>query len=339
MPTEVPEAPAESSSAIGSGPQPELVVLKPLSGWRLVDLREVWRHRELLLFFTWRDITVRYKQTLLGAAWALIQPALMMVVFTIFLGHMAGVDSGGYPYPIFVYAGLLPWTFFAGSISRAGNSVVSAQNIITKVYFPRLVLPMASVTAALLDFFIAFMLMLVLMGVYRVALSPAMLLLPMVLALAFLAAVGVGTIMAALNVAYRDLRQVLPFIVQIWLFATPTVYMNIDGPSRETAQTPVAVAVAHTNGGAADDKTTVPEKQPADAEEPAASTGSILPAGAKALLALNPMTGIIGFFRAVILGNTLPWIALAQSAAIIFGLLLLGLFYFYRSESSFADVI
>jgi lipopolysaccharide transport system permease protein len=202
-------------------------VIEPARAWQLINVRELWQFRELIFFLAWRDVKVRYKQTALGAAWAVLQPALMMVVFTIFFGRLAHVSSGGVDYSVFVYAGLLPWTFFATAITSAGNSVVGSERLITKVYFPRLAVPFASVGAALVDCLIAFGLLLVLMFWHGVTPGWHLLLVPVFLALVLLAAVGVGTLLAALNVAYRDFRYVIPFLTQFWMFATPTVYMAL----------------------------------------------------------------------------------------------------------------
>jgi lipopolysaccharide transport system permease protein len=202
-------------------------VIEPARAWQLINVRELWQFRELIFFLAWRDVKVRYKQTALGAAWAVLQPALMMVVFTLFFGRLAHVSSGGVAYSVFVYAGLLPWTFFATAITSAGNSVVGSERLITKVYFPRLAVPFASVGAALVDSVIAFGLLLVLMFWHAVTPGWHLLLVPLFLALVLLAAVGVGTLLAALNVAYRDFRYVIPFLTQFWMFATPTVYMAL----------------------------------------------------------------------------------------------------------------
>jgi len=204
----------------------------PSSGWQLLNVRELWQFRELLFFLTWRDVKVRYKQTLLGAAWALLQPLMMMVVFTIFFHKKAGISSGEWPYTVFVYSGLLPWTFFATAITQAGNSVVGSERLITKVYFPRLAIPFASVGAAVVDFLIAFSLLIGLMLWYGILPGLNLLVAPAIFACVVLAALGVGTLLAALNVAYRDFRYVIPFLVQIWLFATPTIYM-VAGESGE----------------------------------------------------------------------------------------------------------
>jgi lipopolysaccharide transport system permease protein len=205
---------------------PTRTVIEPPAGSQLVNVRELWQFRELVFFLAWRDVKVRYKQTLLGAAWALLQPFLMMMVFTIFFGRMAGVPSGGLDYPLFAYAGLLPWTFFATAITNAGNSVVGSERLITKIYFPRLAVPFATAGAAVVDFVIAFGLLIALMVYYRVAPGINLLLAPLIFGLILLAALGIGTLLAALNVAYRDIRYVIPFLVQLGMFATPTVYMQ-----------------------------------------------------------------------------------------------------------------
>jgi lipopolysaccharide transport system permease protein len=201
-------------------------VIEPPHGWQLVNVAELWRYRELLGFLIWRDVKVRYKQTLLGAAWAILQPAMMMVVFTVFFSRLAKVPAGDMPYPLFVFAGLLPWTFFSTSIANAANSVVGSERLITKIYFPRLSIPFASVGAAVVDFCMATGLLLVLMLWYGHLPGPSLLLAPVLMLIIGLAATGVGTLLAALNVAYRDFRYVVPFLVQLWMFATPSIYMN-----------------------------------------------------------------------------------------------------------------
>ncbi|MGO9465975.1 MAG: ABC transporter permease [Isosphaeraceae bacterium] len=222
------EAVAETFAAGAAEQSPASVVtrIRPAQGWQRINFGELWQFRELVYFLTWRDVQVRYKQTVLGAAWAILQPLLMMIVFTIFFSRLAGVSSGGLPYPLFAYAGLLPWTFFATAIGAAGNSVVGSERLITKIYFPRLAVPFAAVGAAVVDFVVAFGLLLGMMVYYRVAPGPGILLVPAILAVILLAALGVGTLLAALNVAYRDFRYVIPFLIQIWMFATPTVYMQ-----------------------------------------------------------------------------------------------------------------
>lgn len=208
-----------------------ITTIDPPSGWQLINARELWRYRELLYFLTWRDVKVRYKQTLLGATWAILQPVMMMVVFTIFFARLAKVPAGNLPYPLFVFAGLLPWTFFATAIASAGNSVVGSERLITKIYFPRLAVPFAAVGAAVVDFLIAMAVLLAMTLYYSlkgapIHPGPALLFAPAIFALIALAATGVGTLLAALNVAYRDFRYVIPFLIQLWMFATPTIYMQ-----------------------------------------------------------------------------------------------------------------
>ncbi len=204
-------------------------VIEPPSSWQLLNVRELCQFRELIFFLAWRDVKVRYKQTLLGAAWAVLQPALMMVVFTIFFSRMAGLSSGDVPYPLFAFAGLLPWTFFATAMTNGGNSVIGSERLITKIYFPRLAIPFASVGAAVVDFVIAFGILLLLMPFWGIWPSAKMLLMPVIFFLILLAAMGTATLLAALNVNYRDFRYVIPFLVQVGMFATPTVYMQPKG--------------------------------------------------------------------------------------------------------------
>ena len=201
-----------------------VTVIEPRRGWRTLDLKELWAYRELLWVLTLRDVKVRYKQTVLGVAWAVIQPVMTMVVFTIFFGRLAQMPSDGFPYPVFVYAALLPWTFFANAVGNAGNSLVGSANLVSKVYFPRLVIPLASVGAGLIDFAISAVILLLLMLVYGVGWSLNLLAAPFLALAVVFTALGVGTLLSALNVAYRDFRYVIPFLVQLWLFATPVVY-------------------------------------------------------------------------------------------------------------------
>lgn len=192
----------------------------------------MWHHRELLYFFTLRDITVRYKQAILGVLWAFIQPFLKMIVFSIIFGTFARMESEGYPYPIFLYAGLLPWQFFADAVSRSGNSVVGGANLVTKVYFPRLILPIASIGASLVDFAISFGVLIGLMVFYRMLPTiQILMILPLILA-TIMTALGVGIFVSAMNVAYRDFRYIVPFFVQIWMYVTPVVYAVTIIPDR-----------------------------------------------------------------------------------------------------------
>jgi lipopolysaccharide transport system permease protein len=201
-----------------------VTIIKAQKGWRPLDLKELWAYRELLHVLTIRDVKVRYKQTVLGLAWAIIQPVMMMVVFSVFFGGLARMPSDGYPYPIFVYAALLPWTFFANSIAASANSMIGSANLVNKVYFPRLIIPLSSVGSGLVDFAIATAVLLLLMIYYGVSWSLHLLMVPILVSCVVLVALGVGTCLAALNVAYRDFRYVVPFLVQFWLFATPVVY-------------------------------------------------------------------------------------------------------------------
>jgi len=198
--------------------------IQPSRGWTSLRLKEVWAYRELLYFLIWRDVKVRYKQTVLGAAWAILQPLMTMLVFTIFFGGLAKVGSDGLPYPIFSYAGLLPWTFFAQGLSQSSASLVGSSNLIKKVYFPRLVIPISSVLGGLVDFAIAFVVLFGMMSYYGIWPSAAVVFLPLLLLLAIGAALGVGMWLSALNVEYRDVRYVVPFFVQLWLFVTPVIY-------------------------------------------------------------------------------------------------------------------
>lgn len=201
-----------------------VLVIRPAAGWRGFGLGELWKSRELLVFLTWRDISVRYKQTVLGVAWAVLQPVLNMIVFTIFFGRLANIPSDGFPYPIFAYCGLLPWQLFSTSVTQAGNSLVGNQSLITKVYFPRLIFPLSAVLAALVDFAIAAMLMVGLLVWYRITPGPQLLLLPVFVLLSAVTAFGAGLWLSALNVQFRDVRYTIPFLLQLVLLATPIAY-------------------------------------------------------------------------------------------------------------------
>jgi len=198
--------------------------IRPSKGWVRINFQELWEYRELLYFLIWRDIKVRYKQTVLGAAWAIIQPFFAMVVFSIFFGRLAKVPSDGLPYPIFAYCALLPWQLFSHALTESGNSLVGNQNLITKVYFPRLVIPLAACLAGVVDFAIAFLVLLGMMVHYGIVPTAATVTLPLFLLLALATAMGVGLWLSALNVQYRDVRYTIPFLTQVWLFATPVAY-------------------------------------------------------------------------------------------------------------------
>lgn len=279
----------------------EVLFLRPTKGWTSLNLGDLWRYRELIYFLIWRDIKVRYKQTALGVAWAILQPFLTMVVFTIFFGRLANMPSDEVPYPIFSYTALLPWTLFAKGISDAGRAMVSNRSMITKIYFPRMVVPTASVTSGLVDFAIAFTVLIAMMiyynyapgSTYQVVLTPAVFTLPLFLLLALVTTLGVGLWLSALNVNYRDVNYILPFLTQIWLFLTPVVY-----PS------------------------------------------SMLSPKWQLVYALNPMAGVVNGFRWALLGiNNNLGITLGISTLVAVILLVSGMFYFRRMEHTFADMV
>jgi len=201
-----------------------LTVIKPSKGWRSLDFRELWAYRELLVVLTMRDIKVRYKQTVLGAAWAILQPVFTMIIFTIIFGKLAKMPSDGYPYAIFAYAALLPWMFFANGISASAGSLINSSNLVSKVYFPRLIIPLSSIGSGLVDLAISTGVMLILMLYFGVAWTMNLFAIPLLLVGVVFTALGVGTLLSALTVSYRDFRYVVPFMVQLWMYATPIVY-------------------------------------------------------------------------------------------------------------------
>ena len=223
-------APADSRTPFAAGdadaaaPEAHVTVITPRRGWGSLGLRELWEYRELLYFLTWRDIMVRYRQTFLGVAWAILQPLLTMLVFSIFFGRLARVPSDGVPYPLFALTALVPWTFFSYGLTQSANSVVANQQLVSKVYFPRLAIPVATVFSGVVDVVLAFLLLLAMMAWYGVAPSPRAVWLPAFVLLALVAALGVGLWLSALNVLYRDVRYLVPFLTQFWLFATPIAY-------------------------------------------------------------------------------------------------------------------
>ncbi len=213
-------------------PEKPLVSIRPGRQWVAIDLKALWAYRELLYFLTWRDVKVRYKQTALGAVWAIIQPLLTMIIFTLFFGRLAGIPSDGIPYPLFAYAGLLPWTFFSNAVTNSSNSLVGSANLITKVYFPRMIIPGSAVAAGLIDFAIAFAVLVILMFYYGVAITPNLLIMPALVVMTAALALGIGMWMSALNVKYRDIRYALPFAIQLLMFATPIIYPSSMVPAK-----------------------------------------------------------------------------------------------------------
>ena len=276
-----------------------LVVIEPTRGLAALRLGELWAYRELLYFLVWRDVKVRYKQTALGAAWAILQPLMTAVVFTIFFGRLAGIASDGLPYPLFSYAGLLVWTFFAQGLSQSSNSVVGSAQLITKVYFPRLVIPIAAVLSGLVDLAVALPVLVAMLWYYGIWPGVAVLTVPLFALLALVAATGVGLWLSALNVEYRDVRYVVPFLVQLWLFVTPVIY-------------PASVLA--------------PRLQRLGL--PAWSWGINPMAGV-----------VEGFRWAMLDAPTSPGPLIAASAVTGFVLLFSGAWYFRRVERSFADVV
>ncbi len=290
-----------SETTITPRPSEEVLILRPTRGWSALNLGDLWRYRELIYFMIWRDVKVRYKQTALGASWAILQPFITMVVFTLLFGRLAKMPSDGIPYPLFSYTGLLPWGLFTKAIGDAGRSMVTNRSMITKVYFPRLSIPLASVLAGLVDFALAFLVLIGMIVVYnyvpaleyQVVITPAILTLPLFLLLALVTSLGVGLWLSALNVQYRDVNYILPFLTQFWLFITPIAY-----------------------------------------------PASMIPEKWQLLYSLNPMTGVVEGFRWALLGvKEAPSPMIAVSSAIAIVLLVSGLFYFRRMERTFADEI
>jgi lipopolysaccharide transport system permease protein len=279
----------------------DVTYLRPTHGLAALNLRDLWVYRELVLFLTWRDVLVRYKQTVLGAAWAVIQPVIQMVVFTLIFSNAAGFSSEGVPYPIFNFTALLPWGLFSKAMNDAGRSLVTNRNMITKIYFPRLTIPVASVLAGMVDFGIGFIVYILIILYYNFApsstytykITPALLTLPLFIILALVATLGVSLWLSAMNVVYRDVGHILPFLTQIWFFLTPIVY-----------------------------------------------SASAVSTKWQILYALNPLTSVVEGFRWSLLGiHSLPWQVLAVSAGVAVILLITGLFYFRNMERTFADEI
>jgi lipopolysaccharide transport system permease protein len=301
-PTEGCPPPRAPHNQEGQGAdQPESIIAPP-RGWQPINVRELWHFRELVYFLVWRDVKVRYKQTLLGVAWTVLQPAMMMVVFTLFFGRAAGFKDDTVAYPVFVLCGLLPWTFFSSGLVGAGNSVVGSERLISKVYFPRLAMPLSAVGSALFDFILSFGLLFCVMMIYQTHPSWSVLLTPFILIPVALAAAGFGTFLAALNVAYRDVRYVIPFLVQLWIFATPAVYTPTVSASAEVGD----------HGGAR---------------------------GLDLLLSFNPLNGLVAAFRSAVLGRDIDWSAFLLSSVAVAVIFLFGSLYFRRVEDSFADSI
>lgn len=270
-----------------------VTIVRPSRRWPRLGLKEVWEYRDLLYFLVWRDIKVRYKQTALGAAWAVLQPVFATIVFSVVFGRLARVPSDGVPYPVFAYVALLPWQLFASCLTESANSLVGSQNLIKKVYFPRVIIPLSTVLAGLVDFAVSFLVLLALLFHYHIGLTASLAVLPALLLFVVMAALSVGLWLSALNVEYRDVRYTLPFLSQIWMYATPVVYSS-----------------------------------------------SLVPARWRPLYGLNPMAGVVEGFRWAVLGRSGSLGAEVWVSAVVVVLLLMGgLVYFRRMESTFADVV
>jgi lipopolysaccharide transport system permease protein len=273
-------------------PLSPLIKIRASKRWAPIGLREIWAHRELLYFLVWRDLKVRYKQTILGVSWILLQPLLMTLVFAVFLGKIAQVPSGSVPYVLFLYSGLLPWTFFTNAVSTSSHSLIASAQMITKVYFPRSMVPLATVLVRLSDFIVASVVLVILMLYYGRPFTRAILLAPFIILHLTLLALSLSLLFAALNVKYRDIGTVLPVLLQLWLFASPVIY-------------PV----------------------------------SLVPPNWKWVYELNPLSGIIGGFRAALLDLGFDWWSLIVSLGITLALLVYSTFVFKRMEDEFADVV
>jgi lipopolysaccharide transport system permease protein len=286
-----PTAANQSTALSLPSAAPNVVRIDPPHGWLELRFRELWEYRELLYFFVWRDIKVRYKQTVVGVLWVVLQPLMTMGVFTIFFGRLAKLPSEGLPYPVFYFAALVPWVYFAGALGNCTNIVVANQHVITKVYFPRLVLPLAAVCSGLLDFAIGLVVMILLALSFGSHVTVTAALLPVLLLLALLTALGVGLWTSALNALYRDVASIIPFLIQFWMLASPVAY-----PS------------------------------------------SLVPARWRWLYGLNPMAGVIDGFRWALTGHGHPPGAqMLASTAMVAVVVVGGLFFFQRIESTVAD--
>lgn len=297
-----PARPEPATKADTAPPSGMLVEIKPTTGWAFVNLRELWQYRDLLLFLTWRDIKVRYRQTVLGAAWVLLQPLMTMAVFAVFFGRLAGMPSNGVPYPVWCFCGLAPWTYFSYVLTQSSNSLVNNQNLVKKVFFPRLVIPLANALDGLVDFTITMVVLFCMMQYYGIQVTPRVLLLFPIMFLLVCTVLGAGLWLSALNAEYRDVRYMLPFLTQFWMFVSPVVYpANI-----------------------------VPLKYEVWGHE--------IPM--RALYGLNPMVGVIEGFRWTLLDIQEPLDVTFWPAMIVAAVLLVtGLYYYKRMERRFADVV
>ncbi len=291
-------SPGAEIPCVGSPEEVPTLVIKPKRGWLGVDFGELMHYRELLYFLVWRDLKARYKQTVIGAGWAILQPVISMIVFSAIFGRLTGIKTEGVPYPVWVYAALLPWTLFSNSVSQSSISLVSQTSLFTKIYFPRLLIPSSSVGVAVLDFCMAFVVYFGILsyyvfgkGLYSLLPGLSILLLPVLIFLIVIAALGVGFIMSSLTLKYRDFRSVIPFMMQTWMFISPVVWPSY--------------LLGFTN---------------------------------KCLMSINPMFGLIMSFQDVMLGRPIEWLMLGISATVSVSVFIFGLYYFGRMERRFADI-
>lgn len=290
--TDTANAPQQPPAEARQVPDHPLIVIEPSGSWPTFQFRQFWEYRELLYFLTWRDLKVRYKQTALGVSWVVMQPILTTAIFTVFLGYLARVPSNGIPYPLFAYAGLLPWTFLMSAITSSSNSLVGSAHLITKVYFPRSIIAISAVAARLPDFAIAFVVLICMLLYYGVMPGWHILMLPVCICLLTLMALALGLASSALNVKYRDIGLMIPLLLQLWMFASPIVY-----------------------------------------------SPSLVPPAWRRLYSLNPLVGIIDGSRTALLGGVFDWTAIAISAGITIGLLLIAVISFRIMEKHFADMV
>ena len=284
------DAPCREDFSSSGGGRPATVIA-PKRGWQAVNFSEIWHHRELLYFLVWRDIKVQYKQTMLGPLWAVLRPLANLLVFSLIFGTLAGLPSDGVPYPIFLYAGMLPWTFFSSALVSSTNSLLSHASLLSKIYFPRFLLPTASVAANVVNLAINFAIYGGIMLWYRHLPGLSVLLLPLLVLLTAMLALGIGCFLAGLTVIYRDIRFVVGSMIGAWMYLSPVIYPM-----------------------------------------------TLVPEGYRWLLVLNPMTGIIGAFRSVLLNQPVPWSALGFSVAFALAMFVIGFYFFHRTERRVVDV-
>jgi lipopolysaccharide transport system permease protein len=315
----------EAAPGPAKRPSNRALIRPPSRGWQLINFAEVWKARDLIFQLIRRDIKVRYKHTVIGIGWAVLQPLLMMLVFATYFGLMSGFESGKIPYPVYVFSGLGPWILFSSAATAAGFSVVHSEHLITKIYFPRMALTVASLGVYIVDFIINLALLVILMLFFGLTPGWGLLVAPLVVVLFILAALSLGILLAALNVTYRDFRLVIPFMMQLWFFATPHIFM----------QPPEGAPVAKPPVEAADADPRLKMR----GVDPDEANKEKFRARLDKFLYFNPVSSLIVTFRAAVLGTPVPWRALGTSMGFFLVLLLIGCFYFRKIEDRFADII